>query len=78
MKKKYKNLQKGVGDVMGGALLIETEARRLRDEGRTEGIVNGISMSIKQLMANGSQTFEQACALLGINESDMNKYRNMI
>ena len=33
---KYKNVQKGVGDIMGGAL-IETEARKLRDEGIQEG-----------------------------------------
>ncbi len=32
---KYKNVQKGVGDIMGGAL-IETEARRLRDEATRE------------------------------------------
>ncbi len=33
---KYENIQKGVGGIMGGAL-IETEARMLRDEGRREG-----------------------------------------
>lgn len=32
---KYENVQKGVGGVMGGAL-IETEARRLRDEAMAE------------------------------------------
>jgi len=35
---KYENVQKGVGGIMGGAL-IETEARKLRDEGRQEGMV---------------------------------------
>ncbi len=33
---KYENVQKGVGGIMGGAL-IETEARKLKDEGRQEG-----------------------------------------
>ena len=37
---KYENVQKGVDDIMGGAL-IETEARRLRDEGRREGRQEG-------------------------------------
>lgn len=33
-------MQKGVGDIMGGAL-IETEARKLKDEGIREGIREG-------------------------------------
>ena len=37
---KYENIQKGVGGIMGGAL-IETEARRLRDEGKREGRQEG-------------------------------------
>lgn len=39
--KKYENLQKGVGDVMSGAL-IETEARRILDQGISQGISQGI------------------------------------
>ncbi len=38
---KYENIQKGVGGIMGGAL-IETEARMLRDEGRHEGRQEGM------------------------------------
>ena len=38
---KYENIQKGVGGIMGGAL-IETEARMLRDEGRREGRQEGM------------------------------------
>ena len=34
--RKYENVQKGVGDIMGGAL-IETEARRILNKGRDEG-----------------------------------------
>lgn len=33
--KKYENVQKGVGDIMGGAL-IETEARRILNKGISE------------------------------------------
>ena len=32
---KYENVQKGVGDIMGGAL-IETEARRILKKGMNE------------------------------------------
>ncbi len=38
---KYENIQKGVGGIMGGAL-IETEARMLRDEGKREGRQEGM------------------------------------
>lgn len=34
---KYENVQKEIGDIMGGAALIETEARKLKNEGRLEG-----------------------------------------
>lgn len=33
---KYENVQKGVGDIMGGAL-IETEARTILNRGKAEG-----------------------------------------
>ena len=45
--KKYTKLQKEVGDLMSGAML-ETEARRLRDEYLQEGINLGISQGIGQ------------------------------
>jgi len=32
---KYKNVQKGIGDIMGGAL-IETTAKKIRDEAARE------------------------------------------
>ena len=38
--KKYQNVVKGMGEVMGGTLL-ETNARRIKDEGRTEGRIEG-------------------------------------
>ena len=34
---KYGNVQKGVGDMMSGAL-IETEARKILNQGKTQGI----------------------------------------
>ena len=38
--KKYQNVVKGMGEVMGGTLL-ETNARRIKDEGRAEGRIEG-------------------------------------
>ena len=49
--KKYTKLQKEVGDLMSGAML-ETEARRLRDEYLQEGINLGISQGISQVAEN--------------------------
>lgn len=39
--RKYENVQKGVGDIMGGALL-ETEARAILNKGKQEGRQEGI------------------------------------
>ena len=49
--KKYTKLQKEVGDLMSGAML-ETEARRLRDEYLQEGMNQGISQGISQVAEN--------------------------
>ncbi len=38
--KKYQNVVKGMGEVMGGTLL-ETNARRIKNEGMTEGMAKG-------------------------------------
>ena len=51
-RKKYTKLQKEVGDLMSGAML-ETEARRLRDEYLQEGISLGISQGIGQGISQG-------------------------
>ncbi len=49
---KYKNVQKGVGDMMRGAL-IETEARAILKQGISQGIKQGISQGIKQGISQG-------------------------
>lgn len=50
--KKYQNVVKGVGKVMGGALL-ETNARRIKNEGFTEGIAKGKVEVFLNLIADG-------------------------
>ncbi len=47
--KKHENVQKGIGEVMGGAL-IETSARKLKNEGISEGISEGIKVGIRKLV----------------------------
>lgn len=47
---KYENVQKGVGGIMGG-VLIETEARRLRDEAKREVVIN--------MLKRGKMTIEE-------------------
>ena len=51
---KYENVQKGVGDIMGGAL-IETEARRLKNEGIREGMREGMREGIREGRQEGRQ-----------------------
>ena len=47
-------MQKGVGDIMGGAL-IETEARRLRDEATAEKA----RKTALRMLKSGKLTFEE-------------------
>ena len=51
---KYENVQKGVGGIMGGAL-IETEARRLRDEATAEKA----RKTALRMLKSGKLTFEE-------------------
>ena len=50
--RKYENVQKGVGDMMSGAL-IETEARTILNQGISQGISQGIKQGIKQGISQG-------------------------
>ena len=45
--KKYDNVQKGVGDMMSGAL-IETEARTILNQGIKQGISQGIKQGVNE------------------------------
>ncbi len=51
-------MQKGVGGVMGGAL-IETEARRLRDEARKEATAEKARKTALRMLKSGKLTFEE-------------------
>ena len=58
--KKYDNVQKGVGDMMSGAL-IETEARTILNQGINQGISQGIKQGINQGISQG--------IIQGVNET---------
>ena len=70
---KYGNVQKGVGDIMGGAL-IETEARTILNQGIKQGKTQGISETKKQtalrMLKMGKLTIEEIaeCSELNIVE----------
>ena len=62
---KYENVQKGVGDIMGGAL-IETSARRLKNEAENETKKNTALRMLKM----GKLTIEEIaeCSELSVAE----------
>lgn len=71
--RKYENVQKGVGDIMGGAL-IETEARTILSQGISQGISQGAEQAKKKtaarLLKMGKLTVEEIaeCAELSVAE----------
>lgn len=74
--KKYKNVQKGIGDIMGGAL-IETEARVILNKGIKQGLEQGISdtrnkIALKML-ENGKLAIEEIAECSGLSITEVEK-----
>ncbi len=75
---KYENVQKGVGDMMRGAL-IETSARTILNQGINQGISQGINQGISQnqretalrLLKRGKQTVEEIAEDTGLSVNDV-------
>ena len=71
---KYENVQKGVGDMMRGAL-IETSARTILNQGISQGINQGISQSQREtalrLLKRGKQTVEEIAEDTGLSVNDV-------
>lgn len=63
---KYENVQKGVGDIMRGAML-ETEARRLRDEAKKEA-ARGTAL---RLLKIGKLTVEEVAIGSGLSVAEV-------
>lgn len=73
---KYEHVQKGVGDIMGGAL-IETEARRLRDEAAAKATREAaIKMALK-LLQMGKLTIEEIAVCTGLTVIEIENLKNM-
>lgn len=59
---KYENVQKGVGDIMGGAL-IETSARRLKNEANKETAI--------RMIKRGKMTIEEIAEDTGLSVAEV-------
>lgn len=74
--KKYANVQKGVGDMMSGAL-IETSARTILNQGIRQGIRQGISETKKdtalRMLKRGKLTTEEIAGDAGLSVGEVEK-----
>lgn len=74
--RKYENVQKGVGDVMGGALL-ETEARTILNQGISQGISQGKIEEKKEtalrMLRRGKFTLEEVAEYSGLSISEVRR-----
>lgn len=68
--KKYENVQNGSGGVMGGAL-IETEARRLRDEEKKEYTLENDRKTAIKMLKSGKLTFEEIAEYSGLSVEEV-------
>ena len=67
---KYENVQKGVGDMMRGALL-ETSARTILNQGINEGINQGIRQGINQGINQGISQNQRETAVRMLKRGKM-------
>ncbi|MDE7266530.1 MAG: hypothetical protein K2N89_03585 [Lachnospiraceae bacterium] len=66
---RYKNVQKGIGDMMSGAL-IETEARTILNQGKNQGINETKRKTALRMLKMGKLTIEEIaeCSELSVAE----------
>lgn len=77
---KYVNVQKGLGDMMRGAL-IETSARTILNQGINQGINQGKSQGISEanretalkLLKRGKQTIEEIAEDTGLSVAEVER-----
>ncbi len=71
---KYENVRKGVGDMMGGAL-IETSARTILNQGISLGIDQGINQNQREtalrMLKRGKMTIEEIAEDTGLSISEV-------
>ena len=78
--RKYENVQKGVGDMMSGAL-IETSARTILNQGINQGISQGISQNQREtalrMLKRGKMTAEEIAEDTGLSLSEVEHLANL-
>ncbi|MDE7212875.1 MAG: hypothetical protein K2O03_15725, partial [Lachnospiraceae bacterium] len=73
---KYKNVQKGVGDMMRGAL-IETRARTILSQGISQGISQGKRETALKLLNRGKQTIEEIAEDTGLSVAEVKQLEKL-
>ena len=68
--KKYENVQKGVGEIMGGAL-IETEARTILNQGKSQGKNEANRATALRMLKRGKLTLEEIAEYSGLSVSEV-------
>ena len=79
--KKYQNVLKGVNTIMGGPLL-ETNARRIKNEGiaegraegRAEGKIEGVILMCRDLNLSDNLILEKLQEIFSLSKKEANKY----
>ena len=79
--RKYENVQKGVGDMMSGAL-IETSARTILNQGINQGISQGISQNQREtalrMLKRGKMTAEEIAEDTGLRLSEVEQLASLL
>lgn len=70
--RKYENVQKGVGNVMGGALL-ETEARTILSQGISQGKNEEKKETALRMLRRGKFTLEEVAEYSGLSISEVRR-----
>lgn len=68
--RKYENVRKGVGDIMGGAL-IETEARAILNRGRNEGRSEAKKEMALRMLRDGELTLDKVAKYSGLDVAEV-------
>ncbi len=67
---KYENVQKGVGDMMSGAL-IETSARTILNQGKSQGISQNQRETALRMLKRGKMTIEEIAEDTGLSVAEV-------
>ena len=74
LSKKVRELKETDEGVDSMCKAVEDYGNKLRDEGKAEGLLE----AIKNLMANANKTLSEAMTLLGVSQSEYEKYASMM